>query len=91
MDKVADEIQTEHKLKKTETADKSAPKIEEGTHFIHLYYDLVNFVGTHVKKVDREGLKTEIQGEHKLKRAETTDKSAPKIESTFPATLTKHC
>lgn len=34
-----------------------------------------------VKKVDREPLKAEIAGEHKLKKADTADKSAPKIES----------
>lgn len=31
--------------------------------------------------MDREPLKAEIAGEHKLKKAETDDKSAPVIES----------
>lgn len=34
----------------------------------------------HVKKIDREGFLAEVQGEHKLKHAETTDKSAPIVD-----------
>jgi hypothetical protein len=55
------------KLKKTETVDKSGPKVEQ----------------VKIKKVDRKDLLKEIEGEEgaekKLKHAETVDKSAPSI------------
>lgn len=39
--------------------------------------------GVKVKKVDREPLKQEIAGDHQLKKADTVDKSAPVIDSTY--------
>ena len=60
------------KLKKTETVDKSGPKVEGQVK---------------IKKVDRKELLKEIEAgedgegpEKKLKKAETVDKSAPSIE-----------
>lgn len=58
--------------------DKSAPKIEDGS---LLWRASLTAQGVKVKKVDREPLKAEITGEHKLKKTETADKSVPVIES----------
>lgn len=64
---VMQSIEKGAKLKKTETVDKSGPKVEQ----------------VKIKKVDRTDLLKEIAAdgsEKKLKHTDTVDKSAPSIE-----------